>query len=430
MIWLRTFGDASYDGIFGLAPDGEDGVYLSGWFAGAIDLGGGPMLSAGDRDFFLARLDEDGELVWNKRYGGPYWDDNGPAIALHPGGLALCGAINSQVDFGAGVHVPNGYDQFVVLLGKDGSLVWETWIGGPGEQRCWGELAVDETTGDVLVGSRFSSQAVVSGQIVTSVGESDAIVTRLRGSDGGVLDQRVLSGTGDDLLESISVLEDGDVLISGVTTAGLDLGSGLVVSDEADAFVARLSADLATVKWGQVFVGPGNQRPFQHVVLRDGDILVTGALDGSVDFGIGPVVDSNGGFATRLSPVDGVATESRSLLGFDNPLWLVEATDGNLLIAGSYSGPMYLGGVSVSDPSTVEPTTDPVAVALSSDLATLEWKQLASHSLGWETFSGIASTKDDAVFIVGNFYETLNVDGCDSHPSAGDQDAFLMKRAQ
>jgi hypothetical protein len=55
-IWSLVAGDAAVQGAWGIAADPTGGVLVTGDFEGALDLGAGPMTSAGGTDVFVAKL--------------------------------------------------------------------------------------------------------------------------------------------------------------------------------------------------------------------------------------------------------------------------------------------------------------------------------------------------------------------------------------
>src|SRR5579871_1167393 len=80
-----------------MAPDGS--VLLAGSFEGTIDLGGGPLRSAGGDDVFVARLDASGKHLWSKRFGDAH-AQHGRAVALDPSGnVVLAGDAQGTLDF-------------------------------------------------------------------------------------------------------------------------------------------------------------------------------------------------------------------------------------------------------------------------------------------------------------------------------------------
>ena len=67
--WSERHGDAADQNGASLAADPAGNVYVAGYFQGEIDLGGGPLTSAGSTDVFLAKFSADGTHMWSKRFG-------------------------------------------------------------------------------------------------------------------------------------------------------------------------------------------------------------------------------------------------------------------------------------------------------------------------------------------------------------------------
>ncbi|WP_437627895.1 hypothetical protein [Sorangium sp. So ce1151] len=59
-------------------------VLLTGSFEWSIDLGTAPLVSAGGKDAFIARLDSAGNLLWGRGFGDAD-DQSGEAVVLEPG---------------------------------------------------------------------------------------------------------------------------------------------------------------------------------------------------------------------------------------------------------------------------------------------------------------------------------------------------------
>jgi hypothetical protein len=102
-LWIRGFGSNLNEAPFdvALSPDGR--LALGGVFGESIDFGGGPLLSVGNDDLFLAEIDQDGNHIWSRRYGGE--PDAGliSSVAFGaPGVLFASGLFTSTVDLGGG----------------------------------------------------------------------------------------------------------------------------------------------------------------------------------------------------------------------------------------------------------------------------------------------------------------------------------------
>jgi hypothetical protein len=85
-----------------VATDGDGNVYVTGFAAGAVDFGDGKATAAGDADLFIVKLDSLGKTVWYVRSGGtdPQY---GRAVAIDGGGnLIVAGDFRGMLNLGNG----------------------------------------------------------------------------------------------------------------------------------------------------------------------------------------------------------------------------------------------------------------------------------------------------------------------------------------
>ena len=148
-----------------------------------------------------------------------------------------------------------GRDAFVSRLSGDlKTLRQSTYLGGSGDDYAY-PLAVDSTTGDVLVaGYTYSTNFPgTSGgtQAAHGGGSIDAFVSRLSGDLKTLVQSTYLGGSHDDFARSVAVASNGDVLVAGGTLStnfpGTSAGAQAASGGGNDAFVARLSGDLKAV---------------------------------------------------------------------------------------------------------------------------------------------------------------------------------------
>ena len=75
-VWSHGFGSFTRDKGLGVSVDADGNVLVTGSFAshhgiGTIDFGGGPIVSSGKSDLFVAKFDPDGNHLWSHGFGGP-----------------------------------------------------------------------------------------------------------------------------------------------------------------------------------------------------------------------------------------------------------------------------------------------------------------------------------------------------------------------
>ena len=61
-IWSRGFSGPGSDRPIGVTFDADGNVYVTGAFADSLTFGGSMLVSAGDTDVFLLKLDSNGNL--------------------------------------------------------------------------------------------------------------------------------------------------------------------------------------------------------------------------------------------------------------------------------------------------------------------------------------------------------------------------------
>ncbi|MEZ0322467.1 MAG: hypothetical protein ABWJ63_11200 [Thermus sp.] len=124
LLWLRQFGTSSPEGIFGVAVDKAGNVFATGHTLGS--LGGA---NQGDWDFFVAKFTPEGKRVFLKQYGTRLWDKvTGLGIDkqgnLYVGGFTY-GAFPGQRSAG-------DRDYFLAKLDANGNLLWARQGGSRG----------------------------------------------------------------------------------------------------------------------------------------------------------------------------------------------------------------------------------------------------------------------------------------------------------
>jgi len=428
VLWLRTFGDASFDAFGRVAPAPEGGIYATGAFDGGLDLGQGPMVSEGERDLFAARFDADGQLLWAHRYGSNLNDGGAPTLVRHPSGVVLLGNSGLPLDMGDGEYVPIAPSAaFVTLLSSQGEHLWTSWLDGPGET--FGlELAVDPTTDDVIVFTAFSGQLQIGGKLLDSnSGSNDVVLARLDGTNGAVLDSVAFGGPQGDWARGIEIDDEGRVLIAGSTQGDMDFGDGPQPSaGGADSYAALLTADFDFV-WSQVYVGDGYQHFRDMTLAPDGDMIAVGMMDeaGSVDLGAGPVYGYRDAYLVRISADDGHIVNGRMIKGIDGPGRLAVDAVGNIILAGEYEDALVLGAETFH---SVDGWGDAFVLELSPDFSEVLWRMVVAGSDQSEGFGDVFIGDDGNVVVSGRFYDDLPMDGCSLRHSAGDTDAVLFKR--
>ena len=294
--WGFAVGNSNEQNGYDIAQDSQGNVYSTGTFAGTVDfdpsISVSNITSNGDQDVYLRKIDNLGNLVWIKSFGGPL------------------------LDFVDRIYIePNGN---ILLFG---------WIRG----------TVDMDPGPGIFN-------------ISSLGQGDSYVLRLD-QNGNFVNCIKFGNTGDDLIGEIEYKSNGEILICGYYTATCDFDPSantfnLVPSGSANGFLLHLNNNLSFIN-AYNFGSTGYDDIRDIAVDNNGNIYLTGIFQGTVDFdllGSTSNVASNAGtedgFIAKYSPTLGfIYAYSIGNTGTSDRGWKVECSNNNdVFISGMYTG--------------------------------------------------------------------------------------------
>ncbi len=152
-IWERTYGGSGFESADELLPNATGGVVV-GAYSASTDL---VAPNNGSFDYWLFSTDGNGDVLWEKLYGGPGLDAIRSMAQTPDGGFIFAGQSSS----GAGGDKSEdnlGFDDiWVVRTNSVGELLWERTIGGAGYD--WGQAAYALLDGSVVIGGFSNSPA-------------------------------------------------------------------------------------------------------------------------------------------------------------------------------------------------------------------------------------------------------------------------------
>jgi len=204
-------------------------------------------------------------------------------------------------------------------------------------------------SGKMLVGGSLTDTVDFGGGALSSAGGEDAFLAKYS-PDGTPVWSRRMGGTGNERVQGIAVDPSGNVFVTGYFQNSVDFGNGTPLNSAGlmDIFVAKYSATGGFL-WAKRFGSPGDDAGYGLAVDGNGDVLVTGTFDGSINFG-GSTLNSIGGgrnaFITKFSGATGAHMWSKNLRSASESFGNGVVVDGggNALVTGSYLGSVIFGG--------------------------------------------------------------------------------------
>jgi len=210
LTWHTFLGGDGDDYGYAIAVDGTGNVYVAG---DSDATWGSPKraYTASDSDAFAAKLDNSGTLLWHTFLGGD-GDDYGSAIAVDgTGNVYVSGNSNATWGSPKRAYTASSMDAFAAKLSSDGTLLWNTFLGGDGYDPGFG-IAVDGI-GNVYMASW--SDAAWGTPVRPYTLDHDAFAAKLANSDGDLIWHTFLGGNGWDYGLAIAVDGSNNVYVTG-----------------------------------------------------------------------------------------------------------------------------------------------------------------------------------------------------------------------
>jgi len=233
--WHTFFGSADNDYGSALAADKSGNIYMTGW--SHATWGSSPIRGhSGNNDAVVVKFDTSGTLAWNTFLGGP-GDDTASSIALDLSGNPYVTGTSSGTWGSPVLPFAGSTNAFVASLNNNGLLAWNTFLGA-GTSSGFGISLY--RSGDIYITGLTDTSW--GSPVNAHAGANDAFVAKLSTNGGAFLWNTFMGGSGNDSGYIVGLNPAGNLFIAGESTA--TWGTPITpFSSATDAFVAKLVID-------------------------------------------------------------------------------------------------------------------------------------------------------------------------------------------
>lgn len=270
--WVRAYGGSGEDTPRAVIHTQDDGYAIFG-FSNSTD-GDLANKTVAVNDYWLLRLDSEGEVLWSKTYGGSRDDRGQSIIQTADGGYAITGYAMS--DDGDASNNEGFHDNWVLRLDSKGNILWERSFGFSGHDHSY-DIIQTADGGFFFVGFLDITSARSDGY------EEKAIASALHGvgefwgtkidANGNLQWRRYFGGTNNDRAYSVVPAWDGGYVIAGASeSADFDITNA---RGSYDFWVVKIS-DQGDMVWEKSYGGSGIDIAYDISLTNDGAYVVAG----------------------------------------------------------------------------------------------------------------------------------------------------------
>lgn len=224
--WVNDIGGAGDSKPTGLITDNQNNIYITGYFSNTVDFdpsaGVKNLTSVGGYDIYVAKYKPDGSLVWAVSMGGNGLDQVNNMTVDANGNPTIVGQFQSNV-LTAGAFNLTGQgaeDMFLIHLDTNGNIIWATSFGASGTDR--GEQVSADAQGNVTTTSIFQYTVTVGGTSYTAGGSQYNGLMVKYDINGNVLWAINLGTSGDTEVYGNGTDSNGNIVVSGYYDGSVD----------------------------------------------------------------------------------------------------------------------------------------------------------------------------------------------------------------
>jgi len=235
--WQKSYGGIGQDNAFAIQQTSDGGYIVAGYTQ---------SFGPGHNDVWILKLDSNGNIEWQKAYGGKFVDYVYAIEQTKDGGYIVAGETHSFGSRG---------DAWILKLDNNGNIQWQKAYGGKNND---GIRAIQQT--------KDGGYVVAGGTGSFGSGSYDAWILKLD-SNGNIEWQKVYGGSNWDYVSTIQQTSDGGYIVAGITES---FGSGQV-----DAWILKLDRE-GNIKWQRAY--GGSSRDFAYTIRQTsyGGYIVAG----------------------------------------------------------------------------------------------------------------------------------------------------------
>lgn len=431
ILWEKTYGGKHAEILSDVLATPDYGFLLAGSSISGKN-GNKEEKNKGDLDYWIWKLDEKGNALWQKSFGGSKSDRLQSIAITADGGFILGGSSASDAGLDKKENSKGLDDFWIIKLNAKGEEMWQRTIGGNGMEELLSVFPTQD--GGYILGGTSSSDAQqltleqtedAFGKKENSRGNMDYWVVKLN-SQGIIQWQKTLGGQYEDRLKSILQTTDKGFLLGGYSNSPLSGDKTEASQGQGDYWVVKLDEN-GIEQWQRTLGGEQDDNLFAMVPTPEGGFLLGGH---SFSQATGNKTCSN---------KEGADYWVIKLDGLGNTLWqktydfgkgdiltsLVSNPDGSFLIggyvktSGSEKTTKGLGKNLVADK---EGLNDYLALKIDAE-GTVVWTQTVG-SKGNEVMRKLLETRDGGYLLAGT---SEGVASRDKQSARGKSDFWVVK---
>jgi hypothetical protein len=281
--WAKQFGNDSYsNSIEAISSDHQNKIICFTHYSNSFTIEDEQFDAEDGEDILAFALNESGEKLWALSTGGTgnQWAQK-VACDLY-GNIYLMGKFEGQITYGSESFESNGsFDMYLIKLNNDGELIWIKTFGGPNSE-AFETLTIKDNL--ISIGGRYYNYTVLENDTIWSVDGTDFFVAQFN-LNGELDRFATFGGESVDKINDMAVDNDGNIYIAGEFYQNLQFGNQLLeAGDYLGLYLVKLDQNFDPI-WVFQPLGNDLKPGVKLACDLLGRVALAGNFSGSISLG-------------------------------------------------------------------------------------------------------------------------------------------------
>lgn len=424
-----TFGGVGLDDAAAAVPTADGGLLIGGSTYSVVsgDVTQPSHGTATDGgDFWLVKLDAQGKKLWDRRFGGVGSDRMVKIIPAATGGFLLCGQSDSGADYDKSEASRGVTDYWVVKVDDQGNKQWDKRFGSSDEDFLTTAVASPDggclLVGFTGIGSDIATKKAPDGDRTEALSSGcDVWLVKIDAAGNKQWDKR-LGGIAGNYVYDAVYMADGGFAIGALSfnpggAIGKSLGGDVsdVSKGAINYWVIKVSA-TGSKQWDHLYGGSATDNICSLLVTPDGGLLLGGESTSPIS-GDKTVFEPNKRFWLLKLDAQGARQWDQvyGITPYDRFRTLQMAANGDYLLGGT---------TSANSPFSVNPSPPDLLLVRIAPNGQQRWA-VTSGGDGYEQLGAIVPNYNGSILLVGSSGSNISRDKTAN--SQGRTDMWLVK---
>ena len=337
IIWKKCYGGTRIDRGYSACLTNDGNIMIAG-----VTESEYPYIenNHGVSDYLLIKIDQNGDIIWQKTYGGNDVDECKSIKKTSDGGYLLCG--NSRSSNGDLNNNKGELDVWVVKINANGDIQWQTNVGG--SKSDYANTMMEDKNGNFLIaGETYSFDFDATENHSNSISR-DYFVIKLN-SQGQKIWVRCYGGSDNEYARGIIETNGDEYVIVGESYS--NDGQAPDNKGSADFWLIKVNPINGDLIWQKKYGSDGHDEPNDLILSHDNDFITVGntlpvenLIDVSVKYGdddMWIVKLFNNDCVKKLTLTNDLITGNREYLTSESIIGSAKILDSNIIYSAGKS---------------------------------------------------------------------------------------------